>query len=75
MSDKTPIQQELASNLATMIHAQGNDRALAYLAAFWTTMGREWGGIDRLRYRMPQSQRYLLFHTNGWLCFVFNCSG
>jgi hypothetical protein len=49
MSDKPLIQQELAENLAAMIHAQSDDRAVQYLTGFWHTIGREWGGIDRLR--------------------------
>jgi ribosomal RNA-processing protein 1 len=49
MSDKPLVQQELAENLAAMIHAQSDDRAVQFLSGFWHTIGREWGGIDRLR--------------------------
>lgn len=49
MSDKVPVQQELAERLATLIHALPESTALLYAQCFWKTIGREWNGIDRLR--------------------------
>ena len=50
MSDKIPVQQELAAELATLIH-RFQEPALAslWLRAFLLTMRREWSGIDKYR--------------------------
>jgi ribosomal RNA-processing protein 1 len=43
------VQQELADVLAQAMHLLHLDAGLRYTAAFFDTMAREWGGIDRLR--------------------------
>eukprot|EP01052_Picozoa_sp_SAG31_P017870 SAG31_NODE_1240_length_9167_cov_4.729599_14_plen_134_part_00 len=49
MSDKAPIQNELADTLAKVCHACNDRVGLLYCAAFFKTMEREWHGIDALR--------------------------
>ncbi|EKM84116.1 hypothetical protein AGABI1DRAFT_117560 [Agaricus bisporus var. burnettii JB137-S8] len=50
MSDKPLVQQALASELAELLLAVSSTTAsLAFLRGFWTTIVREWNGIDRLR--------------------------
>ncbi|KAL1646890.1 hypothetical protein SLS58_003025 [Diplodia intermedia] len=48
-SDKPRTQQQLAVELAALVDILPLDTALDFLDAFWTTMAREWVGIDRLR--------------------------
>ena len=48
MSDKAPVQQMLAASLADLVHCfQDADLSTLFLRAFFQTMVREWGGIDR----------------------------
>ena len=50
MSDKVPVQRELAERLAGLINVCPNqDQTEHFIRAFYRTMQREWGGIDRLR--------------------------
>lgn len=50
MSDKVPVQQELAERLAGLINVCPNQKQTEhFIRAFYRTMQREWGGIDRLR--------------------------
>jgi ribosomal RNA-processing protein 1 len=50
MSDKTPIQQELAHNLAKLVHAfSSSEMVFVFQRAFWSILQREWQGLDRLR--------------------------
>ncbi len=57
MSDKSLIQQALASDLSELLFlidpgsSSGDrlDAALAFLEGFWKAIVREWTGIDRLR--------------------------
>mmetsp|Transcript_2122 Transcript_2122/g.4353 ORF Transcript_2122/g.4353 Transcript_2122/m.4353 type:complete len:401 (-) Transcript_2122:380-1582(-) len=51
MSDKAPVQSELAEKLSSIVpHLCDNTSlALQYFRAFLLTMSREWGGIDRHR--------------------------
>ncbi len=50
MSDKGPVQQELAERLAGLINVCPNqEQTERFIRAFYCTMQREWGGIDRLR--------------------------
>lgn len=49
MSDKAPIQEELAQSLANMVHLGSWKEGVAFVRAFYATMCREWRGIDRLR--------------------------
>ena len=53
-ADKTPVQQELAENLANLIHNFGssggpNTGCFLYCDVFFETLSREWGGLDRYR--------------------------
>lgn len=47
MSDKVPVQQELAERLTGLMDDLADERALIYIGAFWDTMVRKWTGIDR----------------------------
>ena len=50
MSDKGPVQRELAERLAALINVcRTQEQTERFLRAFYTTMQREWAGIDRLR--------------------------
>ncbi|KAI6031468.1 hypothetical protein BKA83DRAFT_4200779 [Pisolithus microcarpus] len=50
MSDKPLVQQALASELAELLLTiKKVSSSLHFLWGFWTTMVREWHGIDRLR--------------------------
>lgn len=49
MSDKRPVQHELAIKISQMIASVHPNRKLAFIKAFFDTMHREWAGIDRLR--------------------------
>lgn len=49
-SDKVPVQQELAFQIARLtrrLHKDG--RALLFLHCFFATLAREWSGLDHLR--------------------------
>jgi ribosomal RNA-processing protein 1 len=50
-SDKVPVQQELALNLSRLVRvvSPNDERVYLFLSAFFTTMQREWGGIDKHR--------------------------
>ena len=53
MSDKTPVQQELAQNIAQLVHCfRVDDAALMFqfVGTFFKTMRREWLGLDKYRY-------------------------
>ncbi|CAI5721294.1 unnamed protein product [Peronospora effusa] len=50
MSDKRPVQEELSSNLAALVHhIPSTESALAFVRSFFRTMQREWHGLDGLR--------------------------
>merc|ERR1712166_752797 len=48
MSDKRPVQRELAQTLTALIGATHPNTQMRFVEAFFTTMVREWTGIDRL---------------------------
>lgn len=50
MSDKVPVQMELAERLAGLVHVQNDANGILYMMCFWKTIAREWNGIDRLRF-------------------------
>jgi ribosomal RNA-processing protein 1 len=51
MSDGARTQQQLARDLAALPALLPDPvRARRFVRAFWRTMGREWGGIDALRF-------------------------
>lgn len=50
MSDKRPIQQELAKRIAAIVLAPKDPKeGIRFCWGFWRTMAREWHGIDHLR--------------------------
>jgi len=49
MSDKPRTQQQLARDLAGLLDILPHEVVIPFLDAFWTTMAREWLGIDVLR--------------------------
>jgi len=50
MSDKRPVQMELARSLARLVHkVPARQDALAFVRSFLRTMRREWHGLDGLR--------------------------
>jgi ribosomal RNA-processing protein 1 len=52
MSDKLHFQQRLSGELAELILLfSSNSLSLLFIQCFWKTLGREWKGIDYLRYR------------------------
>ncbi|XP_065644620.1 uncharacterized protein LOC100206113 isoform X2 [Hydra vulgaris] len=50
-SDKPLVQEELAANLANLIHIfdRSSNNGILFSKVFFVTIGREWIGIDRLR--------------------------
>ncbi|DAZ96687.1 TPA: hypothetical protein N0F65_009154 [Lagenidium giganteum] len=74
MSDKRPVQEELSSNLAALVHKLPSaDAALAFVHSFFRTMHREWHGIDGLRLdkfysliRKFVHQSFVLLANNDW---------
>ncbi|KAI9814480.1 MAG: hypothetical protein M1832_005886 [Thelocarpon impressellum] len=49
MSDRPRTQQRLAADLASLVAILPRENTTPFLQAFWTTMAREWNGIDVLR--------------------------
>eukprot|EP00798_Chlamydomonas_sp_ICE-L_P021513 gene21513-28496_t len=49
MSDKAPVQAELAQRFADLLPSFNTEMGFTYFSAFVGTMRREWFGIDRLR--------------------------
>lgn len=50
MSDKPRNQQQLARDLAALLHVfTTRQNFLTFVDGFWKTVSREWGGIDALR--------------------------
>ncbi|OQR88708.1 ribosomal RNA processing protein 1 [Thraustotheca clavata] len=74
MSDKPKIQQELAENLAKLIHSFPTEELkLRFLHSFFKTIHREWHGIDGLRLdkfyvliRMMLYQGFKFLEANDW---------
>jgi len=50
MSDKPPVQADLAEKLASIIASLPTELAFKYIETFWKIMTMEWAGVDRLRY-------------------------
>ena len=72
-SDKPKVQAELAERLSVLVHTMAEGRAWPFAIAFWTTMTREWRGIDRLRLdkfymlmRRSLEQQLRLAAAGGW---------
>lgn len=74
MSDKVPVQMELAENLAKLMHRFGTPNlSMEYVEAFFRAMAREWEGIDGLRLdkfyslvRKFMYQSFLLLKKSKW---------
>jgi hypothetical protein len=73
MADKPAPQQELAEGLASFTLLLAPSDGLLFLDAFYSTMAREWTGIDRLRmdkfyYLLNQMLRsaFELLRDSGW---------
>ena len=76
MSDKTPVQQELAQNMSELVHcfkAGDRDLVMRFLRAFFQTMRREWLGIDKFRLdkylsllRKQLHEVFLYLRQAGW---------
>ncbi|KNE58056.1 hypothetical protein AMAG_04880 [Allomyces macrogynus ATCC 38327] len=74
LSDKPAIQEELASNLASMIHAlPAGPVRVRFLAAFWKTMISEWHGLDKYRldkfyklFRFMHFEAFRLLSQTAW---------
>ncbi|CAH0476006.1 unnamed protein product [Peronospora belbahrii] len=74
MSDKRPVQEELSSNLAALVHCIPSiDLALDFVHSFFRTMQREWHGLDGLRldkfYSLVRKfvrETVVLFRTQDW---------
>jgi len=49
MSDKAPVQRELAVNLSLTMHSIDEERWALWVAAFWETIQTSWEKIDRHR--------------------------
>ena len=52
MSDKAPVQQELAQTIAELLHCFPANRGhimFLFLRCFYRTMRREWLGLDKYR--------------------------
>lgn len=49
LQDKPRNQQQLARDLAELLHVLKPDTFITFATAFWQTIAREWGGIDALR--------------------------
>ncbi|KAI8054630.1 nucleolar protein,Nop52-domain-containing protein [Syncephalis plumigaleata] len=49
MSDKPLIQQQLCDDLADLAKLMSVERVIPWFNAFWTTMCREWAGVDKHR--------------------------
>jgi len=50
MSDKVPVQQELAEQIAQLSTVfRKKENSLMFIKAFFVTMLREWGGLDKYR--------------------------
>ncbi|XP_028401764.1 ribosomal RNA processing protein 1 homolog B-like isoform X2 [Dendronephthya gigantea] len=68
MSDKRSVQEELAENIAQLLHCfQKTTAGLEYIDGFYKTICREWHGIDRLRL----DKFYLLIRKFVYQTFVF----
>lgn len=74
LSDKAPIQQELAGSISGLFHSFTNrDIALLYYRCFFRTMMREWSMLDQhrinkfyflIRLMLREGMRSL--HKTGW---------
>ncbi len=74
MCDKPLVQEELADNIADLIHSFSTPLgAMGFFDAFLLTMKREWLGIDRLRMdkffmfiRRCFRQALVVLRNNNW---------
>ena len=70
MSDKRPVQQELASELASLVPLfESNESVHLFVVCFIRTMRREWQGLDHLRLdKFYSLVRCFVFEWFKFLC-------
>jgi len=73
LSDRPRTQQRLATDLANLVSVLPPSTVIPFLSAFWTTIAREWTGIDILRMdkillliRKYLSASFTYLSRNGW---------
>ncbi|XP_065909174.1 ribosomal RNA processing protein 1 homolog A-like isoform X2 [Dysidea avara] len=74
MADKPLIQEELASNLASLVQCfSDTDQVFLFIHSFFKTIRREWSNLDRLRMdkfymliRKMLRQTFEYLQQNGW---------
>lgn len=73
MTDKPRPQQRLAIDLGSLFATLSRPNFLGFTAAFWTTMSREWAGVDALRMdkflflvRRVVGEGFAYLEKNGW---------
>ncbi|KAJ3344320.1 hypothetical protein HDU93_000110 [Gonapodya sp. JEL0774] len=74
MSDKRPVQHQLAETLATIsLQLPTPALSIRYIRAFWLTLVHEWNGVDRLRIdkfyllcRMFHRAAFKVVGRSGW---------
>ena len=67
MCDKLKNQQELAIEMANIIHSLDEQKALFFFSRFYFTMQREWPGIDKWR----TDKFYFLSHQILYNTFLY----
>ena len=71
MADKTPVQQELAENISEMIlefKTKQPEVAGQFIRGCFTTLQREWMGIDHLR--LDKYYSFIRKFINAWLRYL-----
>lgn len=70
LSDKAPIQHELAMSLSNLLHACPNEaKAVQFLTAFYRTILREWTHLDQYRVnKFYTLLRFVLRQLFHFLC-------
>ena len=74
LSDKSPIQQELATSLSRLVHACSSEaKVLQFLGMFYRTILREWVFLDQYRVnkfysllRFVLREMFLYLHSRQW---------
>lgn len=74
LSDKSPIQQELATSLSRLVHACSSEaKALQFLGMFYRTILREWAFLDQYRVnkfysllRFVLREMFVYLHSRQW---------
>jgi len=73
MSDKRPVQQELAVNMALLHNDIPREKQTVWLDAFWETMEEAWENLDTHRMskfllftRIVVAEAFKAFRVHGW---------